>query len=93
MYPYRGIVHTNRQPDSISTRRDDLNTLTCQSAVTNDAPWGLMLFPVTWNHPQQGPTNIYGYIYSPMQHQDNHGQQTLHRYVKIYSIVVSYLPL
>ena len=93
MHLDRKIFRTDIWSEGLSTSLDHLNTLPSQSAVTNDAPWGLMLFPVTWNHPQQGPTNIYGYIYSPMQHQDNHGQQTLHRYVKIYSIVVSYLPL
>ena len=34
----RGIFCTHKQSDGLFTRPDGPNTLTCQSAVTNDAP-------------------------------------------------------
>ena len=51
MKPDRGIVHTYRQSDSLSTRPDDQNNLTCQSANTNNPPEDSLHFPVTihWN--------------------------------------------
>ena len=49
MYPERGMVLTYRWSDDISTRLDDHNTLTHQSADTNDEPRYPLLGPVTWN--------------------------------------------
>ena len=40
MYPYRGILRTDRCSDSLSTRPEDPNTPTLQSASTDDAPQG-----------------------------------------------------
>ena len=40
MHPYRGIVHASRRSDGISTIPDNQNTLTPQSADTNDPPQG-----------------------------------------------------
>ena len=37
MHPDRGIVRTYRSSDGISTRLNDHNTLTSQSADTNDS--------------------------------------------------------
>ena len=47
MHPERGIVRTYRRLDGLSTRPDDQNTLTCQSADTNYAPRGPLHGPVT----------------------------------------------
>ena len=63
MYPDRGIVHTYRQSDGLSTRPDGPNTLTRQSACTNDAP----RYPASLPHyvescPRHVP--IYVYIYN-----------------------------
>ena len=49
IHPYRGIVHTYRWLDVLSTIPDDQNTLTRQSADTNNAPRDPLLVPVT--HP------------------------------------------
>ena len=49
MYLYTGIVHTYRQSDGISTILDDSNTITSQSAGTNDAPKDPLLVPITWD--------------------------------------------
>ena len=38
MHPDRGIARTYRRSDGLSKRPDDHNTLTRQSADTNDAP-------------------------------------------------------
>ena len=47
MHPDREILHTYRQLDSLSIAPDNLNNLTFQSAVTNDAPRDLCNVPVT----------------------------------------------
>ena len=49
MNPDRWIVRTHRRSDSITTISDEHNTLTCQSADTNDAPRDPHHGPVTWN--------------------------------------------
>ena len=38
MHPERVIVHTYRPSESLSTRLDDLNNLTHQSAATEKVP-------------------------------------------------------
>ena len=55
MHPDRGIVCMDRWSDGISTIPDDLNTLTCQSSGTKDAPGTLFHSPVTWNPAQAQP--------------------------------------
>ena len=47
VHPDRGIVRTYRHSDGLSTIPYDPNTLTPQSAVTNDAPRDPLLGPVT----------------------------------------------
>ena len=61
MHPDREIVRTNRRSDGLSTRPDDPNTLTHQSAGTNNTCRDLLLGPVTWNPVLQGPIYVYGY--------------------------------
>ena len=48
MHPYRGIVHTERRSDGISMIPDGPNTLTFQSADTNDTPRDHLPVLVTW---------------------------------------------
>ena len=62
MHPERVIVLTYRRLDNISKRQDDQNTLTRQSADTNNAPRDLLLVPITWKPAQTRPY-IYVYIY------------------------------
>ena len=38
MNPYRGIVRMDRRSDGISTKAYGPNTITSQSAITNDFP-------------------------------------------------------
>ena len=47
MHPDRGTVRTYRRSDGLYTIPDDQNTLTLQSANTNDAPKYPLLGPVT----------------------------------------------
>ena len=47
MHPYRGMVYMDRQIDGIYTRPDDPKTLTCQYAITNNAPRVPFHLPVT----------------------------------------------
>ena len=47
MHPYRGILCKYIQSDGLYTIPDDQNTLTLQSANTNDAPKEPLLGPVT----------------------------------------------
>ena len=49
MHPDIEIVRMYRRSDCLSTRPDDQNTLTHQSADTNDAPRDPLHGPVTWN--------------------------------------------
>ena len=96
MHSYRVILRTYSSLDSISTGPDDLNTLACQSAGTNDAPRDLLHGPVTRNCDWHGHNYvydygyIYGYVYSPIWHHDCHEKQTLYSYYKSPPIVASY---
>ena len=56
MHPDRGIARTYRRSDGLSKRPDDQNTLTRQSADTNDAPRDPYHGPVKWNPAQ---TRLY----------------------------------
>ena len=47
MHTYRGILRTYRWSDVLSTIPDDQNTLTRQSADTNNVPREPLLGPVT----------------------------------------------
>ena len=47
MNPYRVIVHINIRSDDLSTLPDGPNTLTRQSASTNNVPRDPLLGPVT----------------------------------------------
>ena len=49
MQPDRRIVRTHRRSDGLSTIPNDQNTLTRQSADTNDTPRDPICRPVTWN--------------------------------------------
>ena len=49
MQPDRGTVRMDKRSGGLSTRPDDLNTLTCQSSDTNNTPRDLLLGPVTCN--------------------------------------------
>ena len=56
MHPDRVIARTDRRSDVLSTRPDYQNTLTCQSADTNDAPRDPLHGPVT--HPLSVKKNL-----------------------------------
>ena len=90
MHPDRGIVRTYRRSDSLSTRPDDHNTLTCQSSNTNDAPREKLLVPVTWNtyliQPNLRYTYVYVYVYVPPKSQS---PREICRWVKSLPIVMS----
>ena len=60
MHPYRGIVHMERRSDGISMIPDGPNTLTFQSADTNDTPRDHLPVLVTWG----GRHNKYLFIVS-----------------------------
>ena len=47
-YPDRRIFLTDRESKMLYTIPYDSNTLTCQSASTNNTPKGLLHVPVTW---------------------------------------------
>ena len=49
MHPHQGIVHTKKWSDGLYTILDEPNTLTCQSAATNDTPRDPLYGSVT-NH-------------------------------------------
>ena len=55
MHPDRGIVCTYRWSDGISMIPDDHNTLTCQSANTNNATREYFHGPGTWNYVRVRP--------------------------------------
>ena len=55
MHTDRGIVHTYRRPDGIYTITDDHNTLTIQSAETENSPWDPPYGPVTQGLVQKHP--------------------------------------
>ena len=57
MHPYRVILRKYRRSDGLYMRQDVPNTLTCQSAGTNDAPRDLLRGLVIWN---PNPSIIYG---------------------------------
>ena len=61
MLPYRGMLHTDRYSEGLSTRLDDPKTFTRQSYNTNNAPRDLFYGPVTWNpvwtHPESTSTS------------------------------------
>ena len=66
MYPDRGIVHTYRRSDDLSTRPDNQNTLTCQSYNMNNAPRDpLLLAPLHGILPVSRICYVYGYVYGP----------------------------
>ena len=58
MHPYQWIVRTNRQPDGLSARPDEPNTLTCKYAATQNAPRDPRCGPVKWNP-------VYTWTYLP----------------------------
>ena len=58
MHPDRVIVRTYIRSDGISDRPDNPNTLTFQSAGTNDAARDPFHVPVTWNTAQTRPYSI-----------------------------------
>ena len=55
MHPDRGILHTYRRSDGLSTRPDNHNTFTRQSADTNEFPRDPLHGPVTWNPARTRP--------------------------------------
>ena len=55
MHPDRGIVRTYIWSDGLSTRPDNQNTFTRQSADTNNAPRDPLHGPVTWNPARTRP--------------------------------------
>ena len=95
MHPDREIVSAERRSDGLSTRTDDLDTLTCKYSGTNNTPREPLHVPIKWNTPRHVLTYvyIYGYIYSPARRHNHHGQRTTHCCVNIPPIVASYPPL
>ena len=58
MHIDRGIVRTYRRSDGLSTRTDDQNTLTRQSANKNDVPRESLHGPVTSNPARKRPYSM-----------------------------------
>ena len=70
MQPYRGLEHTYRNSDGLSTIPDDQNTLTHQSTDISVTPRDpIFTSPLYGILPVHGPTlhcgNFYVYIYGP----------------------------
>ena len=94
MHPHMGIFRTYGRSDGLSMGPYESNTLTSQSAGTNEAHRDLLIGPVTWNPIQHITTYVYVYIYVyiPIGRHNRYEQQTLRRYVKIPPIVAYYPP-
>ena len=96
MHPDVGIIRTYRRSDSLSTRPDDLNTLTCQSASRNDALRDPPHGPGTQNHASFMDTLRLRIHLRLRAHEFNPPSQSLqsqHHYVKSPPIAVSVIRL
>ena len=71
MHPEIVAIFTYIRSDTISTRPYEPNTLTCQSAGTNNSPRDTFHSPVTWNPARHIPLSSYIFVYvqGPVRHQ------------------------
>ena len=94
MHPDRVIVSMYRLSDGISTRPDNQNIRTLQSANTNDASRDPLLGPVAWNPVRTRPYSTLRLrlrlrLRSRVSPPPSRFPQALHRCVKIPPIVAS----